>query len=157
MQNSWRNCSVCKNSIQQGTKYQKCSISSCRKWAFCSVDCWDQHNVTMNHKSAWAEEETAPREKYNDGSAQERPRRRIVSSPKTPQNDLTSSNDELPKDILIVVSKLKAYIKAKADMNTSADVSEVLSKIVRRYCNDAIEQARQDGRKTVMGRDFKQY
>jgi histone H3/H4 len=57
-------------------------------------------------------------------------------------------------DILIVVSKLKSYIKQKADMNTSASVGPVLSELVRRLCDEAIENAKKDGRKTVMDRDF---
>ena len=59
-----------------------------------------------------------------------------------------------PKDVLVVVSKLKAYIKAKSGMNTSGDVAENLSDKLRRLCDDAIIRARQDGRKTVMARDF---
>ena len=58
------------------------------------------------------------------------------------------------KEILVVVSKLKAYIKNHADMNTSGAVAEVLSEIVRKHCNAAIEAAKKAGRKTVMDRDF---
>ncbi|ATH09486.1 hypothetical protein BIY24_04440 [Halobacteriovorax marinus] len=60
----------------------------------------------------------------------------------------------MPKDILVVVSKLKAYVKARGDLNTSADVSDVLSDIIRRECDRAIERAKSDGRKTLMGKDF---
>mgnify|MGYP007063681233 CR=1 FL=1 len=59
------------------------------------------------------------------------------------------------KDVLIVASKLKKYIKDRADMNCSADVLEALSDIVRIHANDAVDRARADGRKTVKGRDFK--
>ena len=59
------------------------------------------------------------------------------------------------KDILIVASKLKKYVKERAGMNCSADVMEALSDLVRIHTNDAIDRARQDGRKTVKGRDFK--
>lgn len=58
------------------------------------------------------------------------------------------------KDVLVVVSKLKNYVKSKAGMNTSGNVAPTLSDIIRRLCDDAIERARQDGRKTVMDRDF---
>jgi histone H3/H4 len=61
---------------------------------------------------------------------------------------------QLPSEVLIVVSKLKAYIKARGDMNTAGNVMDVLSEIVRQHCNDAIDRARADGRKTVMDRDF---
>jgi histone H3/H4 len=60
----------------------------------------------------------------------------------------------VPNDVLIVASKLKNYIRAKSGMNTSGSVIEKLSEIVRRECDKAIEAAKQDGRKTVMDRDF---
>lgn len=141
---------MCKKPIMQGAIYQKCSVSTCRKSAYCSVDCWDSHLPVMNHKSAWAEEERAPMESFSE----EKPRRRIVVSSKPSTSSSSANSNNLPQDILIVVSKLKNYIKARADMNTSGDVSEVLSDIVRRHCDDAVDRARADGRKTVMGRDF---
>jgi len=56
--------------------------------------------------------------------------------------------------VLIVVSKLKSYIRAKSGMNTAGNVPPRLSEIIRGLCDSAIEQARRDGRKTVMDRDF---
>jgi histone H3/H4 len=58
------------------------------------------------------------------------------------------------KEILVVVSKLKGYIKSKSGMNTAGSVAEVLSEAVRSLCDDAMERARSDGRKTVKDRDF---
>lgn len=58
------------------------------------------------------------------------------------------------QEVLIVASKLKNYIRAKSGMNTSASVIEALSAKVRQLCDQAIENAKQDGRKTVMDRDF---
>lgn len=58
------------------------------------------------------------------------------------------------KEILVVVSKLKNYIREKSSMNTSGGVAEVLSERIRQLCDRAIENARQDGRKTVMDRDL---
>ena len=58
------------------------------------------------------------------------------------------------KDVLVVVSKLKNYIRAEAGMNTSGNVAATLSDVIRRLCDEAIEKAKQDGRKTVMDRDF---
>ena len=58
------------------------------------------------------------------------------------------------QEVLVVVSKLKTYIKDKSGMNTSGGVASVLSDAVRRMCDEAIERARSDGRKTVMDRDF---
>lgn len=57
-------------------------------------------------------------------------------------------------ETLIVVSKLKNYIKLQSEMNTSGNVTEKLSSIVRRLCDRAIANAKRDGRKTVMDRDF---
>lgn len=56
--------------------------------------------------------------------------------------------------VLVVVSKLKNYIRAKSEMNTAASVAPKLSEIVQTLCDQAIERARSDGRKTVMDRDF---
>lgn len=57
-------------------------------------------------------------------------------------------------DTLVVASKVKAYIKKHSEMNTSAAVMDALTKIVEHKCKEAIENARRDGRKTVMDRDF---
>jgi histone H3/H4 len=54
----------------------------------------------------------------------------------------------------VVVSRLKAYVKARADMNTSDGVIELLSERLRTLCDEAIRRARKEGRKTVMERDF---
>ena len=62
---------------------------------------------------------------------------------------------DVPEDVLVVVSKLKAYVKARSGMNTSDGVVEVLSAKIRRLCDAAIEVAQADGRKTVLDRDFK--
>ena len=55
---------------------------------------------------------------------------------------------------LVVVSKVKAFIKSHADMSTSANVMPKLTKIIEEACIKAVEKARGDGRKTVMDRDF---
>jgi len=57
-------------------------------------------------------------------------------------------------ETLVVISKLKAYIKSAADMNTAGNVAPRLSDLVRQMCDQAIERARSDGRKTIMDRDF---
>ena len=58
------------------------------------------------------------------------------------------------KEILVIVSKLKSYIRSASGMNTAANVAPALSDAVRRLCDQAIEKAKADGRKTVMDRDF---
>jgi histone H3/H4 len=56
-------------------------------------------------------------------------------------------------EILVVASKVKSYIKEKGQMNTSGDVPEELSKRVAALLDKAMENAKADGRKTVMDRD----
>jgi len=57
------------------------------------------------------------------------------------------------QEVLVVVSKLKNYIRAKSGMNTAGGVAAVLSDRLRKLCDEAVENARKDGRKTVMERD----
>lgn len=61
---------------------------------------------------------------------------------------------ELAGDVLVVVSKLKKYIRARSGMNTSDGVTSVLSDHLRRLCDAAARHAAEDGRKTVLDRDF---
>ena len=56
--------------------------------------------------------------------------------------------------VLVVVSKLKNYVREKSGMNTSGNVAPKISEKVRELCDQAIEVAKADGRKTVMDRDF---
>jgi histone H3/H4 len=62
-------------------------------------------------------------------------------------------NDVVDNDILIVVSKLKKYIKERSGMNCSDAVAEVLSDHVRALCDDSIRAAGRDERRTVLDRD----
>ncbi len=57
-------------------------------------------------------------------------------------------------EVLVVASKLKNYIREKSGMNTSAAVLDALSAKVRALCDQAIDNAKREGRKTVMDRDF---
>jgi hypothetical protein len=57
-------------------------------------------------------------------------------------------------EVLVVASKIKGYIKAHGEMKTSAGVLDALSDRLRAMCDQAIESARSDGRKTVLDRDF---
>lgn len=66
------------------------------------------------------------------------------------ENESTENTNE----VLVVASKLKNYIRTKSGMNTSGAVMEALSGKIRQLCDQAIENAKQDGRKTVMDRDF---
>lgn len=58
---------------------------------------------------------------------------------------------------LIVISKVKKYIKEKADFNTSAGFFEPLNQDIIKACRDAVAHAQKLGRKTVMGKDFNLY
>jgi hypothetical protein len=65
----------------------------------------------------------------------------------------TTFSDTFDRDILIVVSKMKKYIKDRSGMNCSDAVADELSNHVRAICDDAIRAAGADGRKTVLDRD----
>ena len=85
--------------------------------------------------------------------------RRIVAEPGAPAPVSSSSapgvhlNDIVDRDMMIVVSKLKKYIKDRSGMNCSDAVAEVLSDHVRVLCDDSIRAAGRDERKTVLDRD----
>ena len=55
---------------------------------------------------------------------------------------------------LIVISKVKKFIKEKGDINTSAGFFEPLNQDILKACRDAVAHAQKLGRKTVMGKDF---
>ena len=61
----------------------------------------------------------------------------------------------MPQEILVVVSKTKDYVRAKRGLNTSDGVMELLSDHLRKILDEASNRAIQDGRKTLMERDFK--
>ncbi len=63
-------------------------------------------------------------------------------------------SEESKAEVLVVASKVKAYIKNKSTLNTSDKIMEILSGKVRSLCDAAIASAQNDGRKTVMDRDF---
>ena len=65
---------------------------------------------------------------------------------------MTDPNSD--KEILVVASKIKKYVRSVAGMSTSANVLPKLSDAIRSLCDQAIENARADGRKPVMDRNF---
>jgi len=155
-QNFWRKCIVCKKEIGFTTKYYKCSVSSCDKKRspaqFCSVECWDVHRSIMSHKSAGADEYQSPSKGEWEQESQNESKVRLVSTSSSKNHELNAANVD---DVLVVVSKMKAYIKERSEFNTSGDVNSILSDIIRNECDKAIVNARMDNRKTVMARDFK--
>ncbi len=170
----FRVCSTCKTPIAFEARYYVCSVSTCNRRPtalyFCSVPCWDAHVPDARHRDAWAEEATAP---TRDEWLAQRPapagagantnteaRRRVVSGGPAPSATATSASapseddDELTKEVLVVVSKLKAYVRGRSSMNTSDGVVDVLSDHLRALCRKAIQSAAQNSRKTVLARDF---
>ena len=57
-------------------------------------------------------------------------------------------------EVLVVVSKLKSYIKKSSGLNTAGEVPAVITKAIQTLITDAVEHAKKEGRKTVMERDF---
>lgn len=163
----FRVCSTCKKPIAFAERYYRCSVSTCNRprtgLFFCSVPCWDAHVPEARHRDAWAEETRAPtREEWAAQQAEAEAERKRNETPMTEKAPTERKivapkpSGEAEREILVVVSKLKAYIKAKSGFNTSDAVSEVLSDQIRRLCDLAIENATADNRKTVLDRDFKQ-
>lgn len=73
--------------------------------------------------------------------------------PTSPPGDGVKLADIVDKDILIVVSKMKKYIRDRSGFNCSDAVADVLSDHVRALCDDSIRAAGRDERKTVLDRD----
>lgn len=81
------------------------------------------------------------------------------ASPGASSTPLIAPNDVILKDVaerevLIVVSKMKKYIKDRSGFNCSDAVADVLSEHVRAICDEAIRSAGRDERKTVLDRDI---
>ena len=177
---TWKPCSSCKKPIGLNTVYWTCNVSTCNRkrtgLVFCSVECWDAHVPLYNHRESWAlenrspkvlsqETEDAPKARSNDeerGPSAKKPisdREKFISGlddddETENEREITMSEGNAEKEVLIVASKLKNYIRNKSGMNTSAAVADVLSDKIRELCDQAIEAAKQDGRKTVMDREF---
>jgi hypothetical protein len=129
---------------------------------FCSLPCFEAHVPTVRHREAWAEQQRAPtlaqfeREQAEEAEPEPAPtpQRRVISSPALSEDADDLGREGLPREILIVVSKLKAYVRARSGMNTSDAVMELLSDRVRQICDAAIRHAAMEGRKTVLPRDL---
>ena len=55
---------------------------------------------------------------------------------------------------LVVVSKIKKFIKDSSGMNTAGDCADALSTLIANELTKAVERAKTSGRKTVMARDI---
>ncbi|MBI3542285.1 MAG: hypothetical protein HY075_03285 [Deltaproteobacteria bacterium] len=164
----WRKCSSCKKPLPFAQRYYVCSVSTCNRvrtgLVFCSVACVDAHIPMMNHKDAGAIEKRAPtlaewqRDQAEAAAAAARPApAQAASSPSSVQAPYVppTPTGDLRRDILIVVSKTKDYVRAKSGLNTSDGVMEVLSDKLRAILDEAIRRAIQDERKTLLDRDLK--
>ena len=160
----FRLCSTCKKPIGFEHDWFRCSVSTCNRGRtalyFCSVECWSAHVPVVKHRDAWAEKEHAPsRDQWlaqlaAEDSAEQTLQTQPAPAPtaRAPSREL--DEHDLPRDVLVVVSKLKAYIRARSGFNTSDGVTDLLSDHLRELCKQAIRNAASDGRKTVMDRDF---
>ncbi len=155
--NQWRRCSACKTPIFHGAIYWACSVSTCNQkrtqLTFCSVDCWDIHVPIANHRESWAVEHHAPATEQlarDAESGKKREPKRVIAK-SSPSGTPSSTTAE---EVLIVASRLKNYVRSRSDFNTSDRVLEPLSKLVRRIMEKAIQNARREGRQTVLDRDI---
>lgn len=148
--NSWKKCSTCKKPIPYGGTYYTCSVSTCNSqrtgYTFCGMSCFESHLPGARHRDAGAIEGRAPS--------------RTVVRPSSSGGAgagvsvASSAKAASPNEVLVIASRLKEFIQARGDMNTSASVMDLLSDHLRILCDRAIDHARIDGRKTVMDRDF---
>lgn len=157
IQNYWRKCSTCKKEISLNSKYYECNVSTCTGqrtgYVFCSIPCWEVHLPGAKHRNAGAVEKKSPA-KVDFQEESTAPKRIIISSPSVQSTEMHKKSS-MSHEVLVVVSKMKQYIRDVSEMNTSEDVNQIISEMIRSECNKAIEKARADGRKTVMARDFK--
>lgn len=170
---SWRHCSSCRADIDFGMIHWRCSVSTCNSKRtglfFCSVSCWEAHLPSAHHREAWAVEERAPSQSQwqaeQADQAEKSERRAAVAIAREPEPERplrrtisptkNEAGQELPRDVLVVVSKLKNYVKARAGMKTSDTVIPVLSDELRKICDRAIRIATERGRKTILDRDVR--
>jgi hypothetical protein len=179
MAETWLKCSACRNPIPYNATHWVCSVSTCNRKAtdykFCTVSCWDSHVAEARHRDAWAVEARAPSKDVWERELAANPPpappqrpvatatpgvtpvRRVVGEASPTTAAAVEGNvklaDVTDKDILIVVSKLKKYIKDRSGFNTSDGIMDVLSEHVRAICDEAIRAAARDERKTVLDRD----
>ncbi len=176
MAETWLKCSACRNPIPYHATHWVCSVSTCNRsrtrLVFCTVSCWDSHVAMLRHRDAWAVEAKAPSKDAWEKELAEHPPepapapvakpaavpavRRVVgdASPSTAAAVEGVQLADVEREILIVVSKMKKYIKDRSGMNCGDSVAEVLSDHVRALCDDAIRSAARDERKTVLDRDL---
>jgi hypothetical protein len=165
----WKACNICKTPIAYRQKYYLCSVSTCQRkrtgLVFCSVACFDAHLPMMRHRDAWAEPNDAPsreqaeREEAEEAAERSAERKATESAPsaETARRVATLGGEPVADEgdeVLVVISKLKKFIRVRSGMNTSDGVASVLSDHLRELSVRALRHAAADGRKTVLERDF---
>lgn len=180
MAETWLKCTACKNPIPFGAMHQVCSVSTCNRprnpMVFCTVSCWDSHVADARHREAWAVEAHAPSKTAWEAEREHQPApapapvatpvvRRVVGDPgsapapsATPPVPASGSAglhlaEVVDRDMLVVVSKMKKYIKDRSGMSCADAVGDVLSEHLRAICDEAIRAAGRSERKTVLERD----
>jgi hypothetical protein len=172
----WKHCNICKKPIPFRGEYFLCSVSTCNRKRtglfFCSLPCFEAHLPTARHRDAWAERERAPSESEwqaaraaeaneatpaavspQPGSPHVAPQQ-AAAKPPAEEPAAQSPGDANETEVLVVVSKLKKYVRDWSGMNTSDAAMAVLSDHLRELCREAIRRAGADGRRTVLDRDF---
>jgi hypothetical protein len=179
----WKHCNICKTPIAFRAEYFVCSVSTCNRkrtgLIFCSLPCFEAHLPTARHRDAWAEREKAPSESewraaLAANTPAKPPEAAAARGMATPPPMAEGAPDEGDPDergphersapgskdeggeheTLVVVSKLKKYIRDWSGMNTSDAAMAVLSDHLRELCREATRKAGLDARRTVLDRDF---
>jgi hypothetical protein len=160
----WMRCSACRKELPYGTKHYVCSVSTCNRnrtrLVFCSVPCWDSHVATLRHRDAWAVDAVAPSRTEWEAELAARPDEPAPPASSAPRAAANPGPNPGPSgkadesEILVVISKVKKYIRDRSGMNTSDAVAALLSDHVRAICDQAIRMAGTAGRKTVLDRDL---
>jgi hypothetical protein len=98
----------------------------------------------------------APRQSSPQPGSPQAPTARAVAAPKPSAEEPAPPppGEANETEILVVVSKLKKYVRDWSGMNTSDGAMAVLSDHLRELCREAIRRAGADGRRTVLDRDF---
>jgi len=165
---TWKLCNICKTPIPFRAEYFVCSVSTCNRKRtglfFCSLPCFEAHLPTARHRDAWAQREKAPTagewqaaqaaEAADDGGsaggAGPQPAPGVASAAREAEPAEQGRGEANETEILVVVSKLKKYVRDWSGMNTSDGAMGVLSDHLRELCREATRRAGMDGRRTVL-------
>jgi histone H3/H4 len=120
---------------------------------FCSISCWDAHQADARHRDAGAEEAKSPSAAAWAREIEQEERRKADSKEGEAKVEMRRVTGQGALDILVVGSRYKDYIRDRAQMSTADRALGFLSDHLRKLCDQAIEAAGKDGRRTVLDRD----